>query len=639
MVEESASKFRELVSAERSVGPAIAGRVITSGQVSSWTSLCELLRHFAYKPDGPEPTLPDLGARFRTAWLLCSTSQSPSWSAEERAQATAALQALADGVRQCSDLLPEIVKIEQLLRATAPTAEEMVLTQWSSLKLSPGAASAAHQGTLGPETCRRVAALAVKKHARVWTELGGRPAVLWAPTDASALGRLLNSYMDLPAPQHIRFVVLPELFPGSHTVEAIQDLWWHPLLSERGVPVVKKVEYTPSLPTTCCCRESVILVMTCAVTAVPAYTLDFPATALPQVLRILEDPGLQRVHASAPLQSMLSAVTKRRMSMEWTFPPGTPELQIALRRRGSSSPRLPATRPGGVRLRAPAGGVGARCAAGVGLDQFALQVRRRLRLRLRRRQWAGSRGIFPEAAWNEQALFAADLACQRRKTQYIGRIARSCDAALAKTRSEAGAAEAWRGPGSWIMSEATSTAYRIQLAAARAGMSTAAVLLSKDPRADSVLRDIPLIRLAPHEYTPLLSLSRARLLDRGTLLGRLLDPVAAGPAVPRRAFHAARAVGSSGQGIGTLALALLAALAWTASGFEGLEDAWQRGVESGFVDGRKQGMREGWEQGLEEGHKRGLEEGRQRGLSEGFQQSVSIAHKEWLALVAITFST
>lgn len=93
------------------------------------------------------------------------------------------------------------------------------------------------------------------------------------------------------------------------------------------------------------------------------------------------------------------------------------------------------------------------------------------------------------------------------------------------------------------------------------------------------------------------------------------------------------------QGIATLALALLAALAWTASGFEGLEDAWQQGVESGFVDGRKQGVHEGWEQGLEEGHKRGLEEGRQQGLSEGFQQSVSIAHKEWLALVAITFST
>ncbi|CAK0851331.1 unnamed protein product [Prorocentrum cordatum] len=328
LVEESVSKYSELVSAVRATtaGPNL---MITSSRIAPWTSLHELLLHLAYLPE-----------------------------------AAAALQALADGVRQCTDLIPEIMKVRRwqrapdlpvwrelgasalgLLCATAPTAAELVPPHWSTLKLSTEAAAAAHPGTRAVDACRRAAALVAKGDDRFWPELGGRPAVLWAPTDSSALGRLLKSYMERPVanggPPYLRRLVPLELFPGCHTVAAIQDLWWHPVLGERWVGAVKKLEYDIT-PYSLVLQVHMDLDMNCTdcvlpgatpvfqVAAAPAQTLDFPAEALPQVLRILAGPSLQLVHASAPHRSVLSKAAAKRMSMEWTFPPGTPKLQIEL---------------------------------------------------------------------------------------------------------------------------------------------------------------------------------------------------------------------------------------------------------------------------------------------------------------------
>ncbi|CAK0878899.1 unnamed protein product [Prorocentrum cordatum] len=404
LIEESISKYSELVSAVRATA-AGPGPTLTSSRIDSWPALHELLLHLAYLPEaacpwrrlgfapleGPEPTLQDMDARFRTARLLCSASQSPTWSLADRSQAAAALQAFADGVRQCTDRLPEIVKVRRqqrapdlplwrelgasalgILRATAPTAAEVVLTQWSTLKLSAEAAAAARPGTLAVDACRRAAALAAKGDDRIWSELGGRPAVLWAPTDSSALGRLLRSYMKRTVasggPPYIRLLVPMDLFPGCHTVAAIQDLRWHPLLGERWVGAVKKLEYdvTPYstvLPGAHGPRHELrgLAIFTLApdlirtppsvlpgatpmfqVTAAPTYTLDFPAEALPQVLRILADPSMQLVRASAPHRSVLSTAAAKRMSMEWAFPPGTPELQVELLWRHLRRSSLPA---------------------------------------------------------------------------------------------------------------------------------------------------------------------------------------------------------------------------------------------------------------------------------------------------------
>lgn len=86
---------------------------------------------------------------------------------------------------------------------------------------------------------------------------------------------------------------------------------------------------------------------------------------------------------------------------------------------------------------------------------------------------------------------------------------------------------------------AAETAFRVQIAAEAAGLAPAQVLLIEDPRADELVKGIPLIKFTTPHYGPLLFLQKSQIADRAHLLGRLLDPPVANPRVSSRISAAA----------------------------------------------------------------------------------------------------
>lgn len=71
--------------------------------------------------------------------------------------------------------------------------------------------------------------------------------------------------------------------------------------------------------------------------------------------------------------------------------------------------------------------------------------------------------------------------------------------------------------------DAAQTAFRLQLQAEAAGRYAAEAFLNTDPNADSLLVGIPLIKFTTPHHGPLQQLTRAQLLDKRMLIGRLLD--------------------------------------------------------------------------------------------------------------------
>eukprot|EP00421_Protoceratium_reticulatum_P018495 CAMPEP_0168397844 /NCGR_PEP_ID=MMETSP0228-20121227/21273_1 /TAXON_ID=133427 /ORGANISM="Protoceratium reticulatum, Strain CCCM 535 (=CCMP 1889)" /LENGTH=325 /DNA_ID=CAMNT_0008411329 /DNA_START=55 /DNA_END=1028 /DNA_ORIENTATION=- len=70
--------------------------------------------------------------------------------------------------------------------------------------------------------------------------------------------------------------------------------------------------------------------------------------------------------------------------------------------------------------------------------------------------------------------------------------------------------------------DAANTAFRVQLHAEQAGRAAAELLMTTDRQADSLLEGVPLMKFTTPHYGPLAMLRRDQLLDRATLLGRLL---------------------------------------------------------------------------------------------------------------------
>ncbi|CAK0882290.1 unnamed protein product, partial [Prorocentrum cordatum] len=121
-------------------------------------------------------------------------------------------------------------------------------------------------------------------------------------------------------PQYIRMITPLEVYPKCSSVEALRDLWWHPLLSEKGATpsLVKRVEFirlpmelitpgpagprhrfdglaifviSPSLPKILprmLHTEDPIS----SIEEQPPYILDVPVVALPIVYAFMEDPGM-----------------------------------------------------------------------------------------------------------------------------------------------------------------------------------------------------------------------------------------------------------------------------------------------------------------------------------------------------------
>ena len=140
----------------------------------------------------------------------------------------------------------------QAVLDTAPSTMEIACTQWSSL-LDTTAIRALPklQGRVAPTAAARLLAdLAEKGDPSFWdtVQSTGRPISLWAPANASALGRLLSALLrrgsNNPC-EYVRFIVPLDLFHGCATVESICDLWWRDLMGEKWAALLRRVELHP----------------------------------------------------------------------------------------------------------------------------------------------------------------------------------------------------------------------------------------------------------------------------------------------------------------------------------------------------------------------------------------------------------
>ena len=64
-----------------------------------------------------------------------------------------------------------------------------------------------------------------------------RGCVVWAPTDAAAVGRLIAGFIQHasahPSPKSMRLLVPVESFPGCSQIRELTDLWNHSLLLDK----------------------------------------------------------------------------------------------------------------------------------------------------------------------------------------------------------------------------------------------------------------------------------------------------------------------------------------------------------------------------------------------------------------------
>ena len=101
-------------------------------------------------------------------------------------------------------------------------------TQWPQLLDDAGT-----DHSVAAQQRRDLAALIEKGDSRALHAMSGRRIVAWAPTDASALMRLLADLLRQrdPAlrPRCLSCLAPLPNYPGVDTPAEVFDLWWHPL--------------------------------------------------------------------------------------------------------------------------------------------------------------------------------------------------------------------------------------------------------------------------------------------------------------------------------------------------------------------------------------------------------------------------
>ncbi|CAK0869911.1 unnamed protein product, partial [Prorocentrum cordatum] len=211
--------------------------------------------------EGPQPSAAGIERRWEIARLLFSCADSPAWDSAERDTAYAAKAAKKEAVDVCLQRLPQILGDRLRLRSsglpqrqelghvaldhilqTAASQNEVVATQLSavlpSLSTSPSVLESSEARLL---TQRAFKGEGVFQNA-AWDSL-----VLWAPKDASALGRMLTRCAQSPGSRverlALRLLVPMELYPGCDTVESMRDLFWHSLLGDKWVSWVRAMSF------------------------------------------------------------------------------------------------------------------------------------------------------------------------------------------------------------------------------------------------------------------------------------------------------------------------------------------------------------------------------------------------------------
>ncbi|CAK0883473.1 unnamed protein product [Prorocentrum cordatum] len=272
----------EIVQAARQID----GQTVAPRSLDSRSDFTLVLKTLAYDPaaadewsvlglsplEGPDLSLNTVEARLRFAKLLASMIDTAPWPPAFKAGAHDDIRKITQAATTCLSSFDSWLRERKRVRPsklplwhelgrralltvldTAPDASEVVCTQWSAL-LDTNAAplSTQNQSRILPmHEARLLADLAEKGDPSFWNVVrdSGKPLSLWAPANASALGRLVASLLrrsanEVPC-QYIRFIVPLDLHPGCSTSEAICDLWWHDFLSENCAAMIRNVEFHP----------------------------------------------------------------------------------------------------------------------------------------------------------------------------------------------------------------------------------------------------------------------------------------------------------------------------------------------------------------------------------------------------------
>lgn len=204
--------------------------------------------------------------RCRRAVCMLSRADAPDWSEEDRSHAEEARSKLRAAAAACLEALPRIRQQRRRLRAPlvepwrelgstalgvvhdTPASEgELVATQLSALLELP-AGLAASPRVASVALARDIATAAVRGD-NFLPKASGSGLVLWAPTEVSALGRLLSAYArhapELPGVRPLRLLCPMEVLPECTTADTIMDLTWHPLLGDKWASLVRAREFIP----------------------------------------------------------------------------------------------------------------------------------------------------------------------------------------------------------------------------------------------------------------------------------------------------------------------------------------------------------------------------------------------------------
>jgi len=276
------------------------------------------LRGLAFDPDAkdawqvlgvfpfldPAPTELGIEQRAEIAMRLVQAAPCPAEALLERFESArleclALLpQALRDRKRHGKDTLPRWLEVgteaRALLQNTGP-AEERLATQLSSILAVDGGRP---PRVLEPGPARGLCGRLWNEPEQGLRELLASPVCCWAPSDSSALGRLLATMMQQVtagrALHPLRLLVPVPALPRCSSAGSILDLWTHPLLAEKWAAVVRSVQFTSqpleivlSAGVVPSCTAQVLMIATLA----PGLSYKLPSTLSVALPLFVEEAG------------------------------------------------------------------------------------------------------------------------------------------------------------------------------------------------------------------------------------------------------------------------------------------------------------------------------------------------------------
>jgi hypothetical protein len=248
--------------------------------LNGWQQLLLALQGLAYAPEavdpwhrlgitphaGQPPSEATIEQRYAVAETLLAAADGPYWAYGDKGAATQALEQLVLARDACINLLPEVLRTRAkdprngvppwaelgseargVMICSAAVPGELVATQLSDI-LGTAEDSECPDRVLRPEAARSLALRLAADGRSTLAAFEAQGIACWAPTDTSALGRLLAAYAQhaatVPQPCTLRLLVPLDSIPGSSTATDLLDLWNHPLLGDKWHAIVRNIQFT-----------------------------------------------------------------------------------------------------------------------------------------------------------------------------------------------------------------------------------------------------------------------------------------------------------------------------------------------------------------------------------------------------------